>query len=188
MAPQATRLEHRGRSRYTAQPASIPLRSWIRKIQRRCTIRSKFLSVIMVTLQDKPFLIYIYLTSPSVWWALAWRWGWMFRGTVKRWWKGKECFVYPLQSLTLKLNVPIKFITTALLSLRCTLGWREPGSGGAGRWAEESCVYLKARLNIFVQANPSWQRDGPFSSETQIVLTPHICARGSAKAARLKIY
>lgn len=106
--------------------------SWIRKIRRRCTIRSGFLSVIMVTLQDKPFLIYIYLTSPSVWWALAWRWGWMFGGTVKRWWKGKECFVYPLQSLTLKLNVPIKFITTALLSLRCTLGWRE--SQGVGVW------------------------------------------------------
>lgn len=55
------------------------------------------------------------------------------------------------------------------------------GVGGWGGFrSEESCVYLKARLNIFVQANPSWQRDGPFSSETQIVLTPHICALGDS--------
>lgn len=50
------------------------------------------------------------------------------RGTVKWWWKGKECFVYPLQSLTLKLNVLIKFfITTALLSLRSTPKQTDPG-------------------------------------------------------------
>lgn len=160
--PQAMGLEHRGRSsscklweirrppRPTTPPSSPPsLRwSWIRKIRRRCTIGSRFLSVIMVTLQDKPFLIYIYLTSPSVWWAPAWRWGGMFGGTVKRWWKGKECFVYPLQSLTLKLNVPIKFITTALLSPHCTLGWRESrvvgvrGGGGHGGGAVRRVVFI----------------------------------------------
>lgn len=50
-------------------------------------------------------------------------------GTVKWWWKGKECFVYPLQSLTLKLNVPIKFITTTLLSLCSTPRQREQKKG-----------------------------------------------------------
>lgn len=93
-------------------------------------------------------------------------------GTVKWWWKGKECFVYQLPSLTLKLNVPIKlFITTALLSLH-------PGGETRG---EKRCVYLKCGSNILVWVNQKCQRHGFFHQKcgeciTQIVLTPHICA------------